>query len=133
MIQIEFEYIQIKTIVQANLTDEFADILQTYKNMRDINVDNKNYLYNGRKIKLNEVVQNIMNSIDKNKKHMKILVNDIGPETIVNNSKSKDILCNVCQEICQSEIKDYKIKLFGCKNGHVKENIRLNEYNKRDK
>ena len=70
-----------------------------------------------------------MNSIDFINKQMKILVKDIDSDTIAKNSNSKDFLCPVCQEICQYEIKDFTIKLFGCKNGHAKDNIRLNEFN----
>ena len=129
MIQIKFEYIGIKTIVQADLSEVFSHILQKYKNIQDINLDNKYYLYNGRKVKINEIIQNIINSNDLINKQMKISAKDIDPETIVKNLNSKDILCPVCQDICQYEIKNYIIKLFGCKNGHAKENKRLNEFN----
>ena len=43
--------------------------------------------------------------------------------------KSKDIICPICKEICIYDIKDYKIKLYGCKKGHIINNIKLDEFN----
>ena len=47
----------------------------------------------------------------------------------MNLAKSKDIICPKCKEVCQFEIKDYEINLFGCKNGHIEKNIKLNKFN----
>ena len=44
--------------------------------------------------------------------------------------KSKDIICPECSENSRFEIKDYKIKLSDCKNGHIIDNILLNEFEK---
>jgi len=44
--------------------------------------------------------------------------------------KSNDIICPACKELCKYEIKNHKIKLYGCKNGHIMENIKLEEFNK---
>ena len=43
--------------------------------------------------------------------------------------KSKDIICPICKEIRIYEIKDHKIKLCGCKNGHIIDNIKLDDFN----
>ena len=42
---------------------------------------------------------------------------------------SKEIICPECLEICLLNIKDFKINLFHCKNGHKIENIGLKEFN----
>ena len=42
--------------------------------------------------------------------------------------KSKNIICPECKENIKMDIKDYKINLYDCKNGHRKENILLNEF-----
>ena len=44
-----------------------------------------------------------------------------------NNDKnlSKDIICNICKEICFIDIHNYTFKLYGCKNNHVTKNILL--------
>ena len=37
--------------------------------------------------------------------------------------KSKDIICPQCKHNCLLDIKDYKIKLYDCKNSHETNNI----------
>ena len=41
--------------------------------------------------------------------------------------KSNDVICPICKEICKYEIKEHKIKLYDCKNGHITDNIKLDE------
>ena len=77
MVAIEFEYRQIKTIVQANLNDRFETVLNIYKTKTNIDINNLYYLVNGRYIDKNEIIKNIMNSNDKQNKTIKILVNNI--------------------------------------------------------
>jgi hypothetical protein len=132
MVEIEFNYLQLKTIIQANLNDTFLNVLLKYKNKSEIDLDNKCFLYNGKIIEKNEIVKNILNTIDKENKKIIILVNDISSGTTItkmNLAKSKDIICPKCKEVCQFEIKDYEINLFGCKNGHIEKNIKLNKFN----
>ena len=42
--------------------------------------------------------------------------------------KSKDVICPECGECIRIDIKDYKIKLYECKNKHKLENISLDEF-----
>ena len=132
MVSIELEYQQTHTFIQANLSDKFETILNKYKIKTNINTDNLCYLANGRIIYKNDIIENIMNDTDKQNQKIKILINDtnIGDNQNDNLIKSKDIICPVCKEVCEMEIKDYRIKLYDCKNGHVKENIKLDEFNK---
>ena len=44
--------------------------------------------------------------------------------------KSKEIICPKCYESCLIEIKDYKIKLYGCKNDHYCSYISLTDFDK---
>ena len=126
MVSIEFEYQQTKTIVQANLNDRFETVLNKYKTKTNIDINNLYYLVNGRYIDKNEIIKNIMNSNDKQNKTIKILVNNINSSIIqnINLIKSKDIICPECKEICKMELKDYRIKLYDCKKGHVNENLK---------
>ena len=39
-----------------------------------------------------------------------------------------EVICPMCQEQCKLEIKNYRIKLFGCKNGHTIDNIKFDEF-----
>jgi ssDNA-binding Zn-finger/Zn-ribbon topoisomerase 1 len=36
---------------------------------------------------------------------------------------SKDITCPECGGLCKIKINNYKIKLYECKNDHIKDNI----------
>ena len=77
-----------------------------------------------------------MTTSDKKNKKMIILVQSINTSIYIWNDniiKSNDIICPFCKEICKYEIKDHRIKLFGCKNGHVKENIKLKDFNDKQK
>ena len=51
----------------------------------------------------------------------------IKPETEEENNKinnaSKDIICNICKEICLINIHGYTFDLYGCKNNHITNNI----------
>ena len=132
MVQVEFEYEQVRTIIQVNLTDTFSKALQNYKNKRNINLENKFFVANAKNIQKTDIIKNIMSSIDKRNKSIKVLVYDDEEDNINNNPnliKSKDIVCPECKEICKFEINNYKIKFYGCKNVHIKENIPLSEFN----
>ena len=50
---------------------------------------------------------------------------NLGTIKVIN---SNDIICPSCQELCKYEIIEHKIKLFGCKNKHKVENIKLDEF-----
>ena len=84
MVQVEFDYLQIKTIIQSNLTDAFATPLQKYKSKTEVDLENKVFLVNGKNIEKTDIIENIMNNLDKQNKKIKILVNDIGIETNIN-------------------------------------------------
>ena len=47
---------------------------------------------------------------------------------IIENSNNKDVICPICQENCFIKINNYKINLFGCKNGHNMNNILFKDY-----
>ena len=74
-----------------------------------------------------------MSEIDKRNNIMKVLVNsntksddlDIKKDHL---GKSKDIICPECFEPCKIEIKNYRIKLYDCKNGHETENIKYEDF-----
>ena len=44
--------------------------------------------------------------------------------------KSKEIKCPECGEICKIKFNNFKITLFGCKNGHKTNDLSLEQYNK---
>ena len=132
MVEIEFNYKQDITIIQANLDASFELIIEQF--IKKTNLERKNvyFLANGIYINKNDIIENIMSESEKQNKKMTILVYSINTTIYNANSnsiKSNDIICPECKELCKYEIKNYRIKLFGCKNGHIIENIKLNEFN----
>ena len=60
---------------------------------------------------------------------MDILVYERNLNKVKNNKiKINEIICNKCGENIRILIEDYKIKLFGCKNGHEINNISFVEF-----
>ena len=133
MVEIIFNYNQVEIIIQTNLDDLFNTIIQKYKNKSQLDINNLCFICNGEPIPINEKISNIMNESEKlntNRKSILVLTININiNEDITNMVKSKDIIFPICKEICIYEIKDHKIKLFGCKNGHIVDNIKLVDFN----
>ena len=132
MIEIIFDYKQIKTTIQANLDDSFNKIIQKFINKTNLDLDNMYFLSNGKIINQNEIIKNIMNESEIKNKKMIILVYPLNSTIKTENTniiKSNDIICPICKELCKYDIKDYRIKLYECKNGHIKENIKLDDFN----
>ena len=134
MVELIFKYNGIETLIKANLDDSFNTIVQKYINETKLDINNIYFIYNDKKISNDEQILDIMNESEKINKRKIILV--LSVNNIINNDntnmiKSKDIICPTCKEPCIYEIKDYKIKLYGCKNGHITENIKLDDFNKK--
>ena len=139
MSEVEFIYNGITTIIQCKLNDKMKNICQKFKEKANIN-DNTSifYSYDG-KVGFNEELsfEEIANREDKRRNKMNILVY-ANQTIIINNNngnvvKSKNIICPECNENIKMDIKDYKINLCDCKNGHRIENILLNEFEETQK
>ena len=127
-IEIEFNYQGQITNIQCNTQDNVNNIFQKFINKLNIDINLIYFLYSGNIIEGNSIIEKIINSTDKERIKMTLLVNN--KEDINNNTmiiKPKDISCPKCGEISRINITDYKI-LLQCKNGHNKGNILLNEY-----
>ena len=132
MVELIFNYNQVQTLILANLNDSFNDVIQKYANKAQLDINNAQFFSNGQKISNNEKVKNILNKTEKSINRKIILVLSIN--STINNIntnmiKSKDIICPTCKEPCMFYIIDHKIYLYGCKNGHIINNIKLNEFN----
>ena len=107
------------------------EVCQKFKEKANIGHDtNIFYSYDG-KIGLNEELtfEQTANSEDKKRNKMNILVYENQTEIIINNKiKSKNIICPECKENIKMDLKDYKINLYDCINGHRTDNILLNEF-----
>ena len=130
MVQIEFDNNQAITVIQAKLEDLFKDVLSKYLGKTLLSPDSVCFLANGSIINPNLSVEKQMNNLDKANKSMKVIVNvmkeDEDDKAII---KSKQIICPECKEPCRIKLENYKIKLYDCIKGHVKENINLIDFN----
>jgi len=134
MVEVEFNYNGIKTVIQCKLNDKIKNICQDYLN--EINEDKNNifFSYNenaGNNFNEELTIQEMINEEDKKRNKMVILVFKSELEKEENDIiKSKDIICPKCGESIKFEIIKFKIKLSECKNGHIIDNILLNEFEK---
>ena len=116
MVTIEFNYNQMITVIQANLTDLFRDVVDKYYQKSLIPKDSVYFLVNGGIIKLERTIESYMNDINKKEGKMNVLVNMIYQEKENVIQESKEIICPECKEPCLIKIEDYHIKLCECKN-----------------
>ena len=120
MVEIEFDLNQESIVVQVNLNDIFQVAIDSYIKKSLLDPNSIFFLANGRQINPNETVESQMSNINKANKRMKVLVQFLKKDTIVDVTiKSNEIICSKCKEPCLLEIEDYKIKLYKCKNNHI--------------
>ena len=117
-------------IIQCNDQNKIKDIFNKFSVKSETNKDLLYFLYGGNIINEELTLEELYNPIDKKEKKITILVyemNDIFDEEgeLI---KSKEIICPKCYEICLLKIKDYRIKLYDCKNMHVTKDILLDEF-----
>ena len=122
-IQIEFSYQGQSTIIQGNTQDILNNTFQNFANKAQIDINSVYFIYSGNIIDWNSTIEQKINSTDKKRKRMIILVYNIN-EMDQNTSiiKPKDISYPKCGDIAKINIVDYKI-LLQCKNGHKMGNI----------
>ena len=129
MVEVVFDYKQIKTVIQGNLDDLFENIIKKYVQKSNLDINNIYFISNGKTLNRKDKLESIMSDLEKRSKKIIILVYSINSTINIENTnikKSNDIICPECKEICRYEIKDYKIKLYDCNQGHIKENIKFN-------
>ena len=90
---------------------------------KDINV--LLFLYNGQEVNQEKTYEQIINSTDKQRNAMNVVVYEINQTYKTNQTlaKSKEIICPKCGENALINISRYKIKIFNCKNNHIIENL----------
>ena len=133
MVQIEFNYQQIPTIIQINAQERFELAVSRFTNKTGVNPNEVSFLSDGRVINLNDNIQNILSDSERQNQRKVILVIPLNSTINMGNNnhiiQSKEIICPYCHEPCKFEIKNYRIKLFDCIKGHMLENIKLKEFN----
>ena len=131
MVEIEFDFNQVKTNIQAKLNDPFQYVINKFMQKSLLQPGSVSFLVNGKVINPNGSVESHMSNLNKQNKKMNIIVTMIeneDPNKQQNIVKSKDIICPQCKQPCSIITEDYKIKLYECINGHTTEDIKFIDF-----
>ena len=131
MVEVEFNFNQAITNIQAKLDDPFQDVIDKFMQKSLLQPGSVNFLTNGKVINPNESVESHMSNLNKKNKKMKIIVtmteNDNQNEEQVI-AKSKDIICPQCKEPCRITTENSQINLYDCVNGHNNKDIKFIDF-----
>ena len=119
---------------KCKCNDKKNNSVNKFSKEKNSDEKNINYLYKGKKINKELTSNEQLNQEDKNQKSINTIVNKKNDEK--NNQiliLSKEIICPQCKENILLDIKDFKINLQGCKNGHKINNILLHKYEESQK
>ena len=132
MSQIEFDYNGKKGIIQCNKNDKIKDILEKFLIKSEIKGDNIYILYDGKILNKELTFNEAANDNDKKRNQMNCIVRDNTDEIEEGSGlkKSKYIICPECMENIRISLKDYKVKLYECRNWHETEDMQLDEFEK---
>ena len=127
----EFQYKGDITTIPAEGADKFMEICSKFTNKINVEITTLNFIYSGTVINLGSTLNQTISRIDKERKLMRILVFDaeVIPES-QSLVKSPYIICPTCKEQARFEMINYRIKISGCKNRHVNDNILLKDFEK---
>ena len=128
----EIIYNRIPINIQCNENEKYKDILNRFCIKVKRNKNEISFLYGGNIINENKSFNELSSSEDKQRKKMSILVTDNSTNESQNNKLKiyKNILCPQCQDVIRIEVKDFKIKLFDCSNGHIIDDLSFLEFYK---
>ena len=125
MASIDFIY-EGKTLrIICNMNEKMSKIKEKFAIKALVEKEAVYFLYNGNKIDEKKTLEEVIG--DKEEK--KILVYKV--DEIEKNKveiKSKNIICPECGEDIRIKIEEYKIRLYGCKNGHEIRDILIEDY-----
>lgn len=129
MPNIKFTYEGIETTYSCKIIERIKDICQIYVSKENLDINKLIFLYNGSEVNKEKSIEEIINEEDRKRESMNILVFHIYEDVKSNNIiKSNEVICPECKESAFIQLKDFKIDLFGCKNGHKMHNLSLQDY-----
>ena len=131
MSEVEFNYNGTITIIQCKENEKMSDICDRFATKSETNKDSLFFTYDGKggnQFKQNLTFSQMANTLDKGRKKMNIIVNNVTDDENNKIIKSKNVLCPKCGESIRLNIKNYKITLFDCKNDHKINNLYLKEF-----
>ena len=131
MTTVEFIQCGEKIIIQCDDSDSMDKIINKYIQKSKRNPSKLSYLYNGNLLKRKSSFKDTANQMDKDRKTMTVAIfeedndEEVKAKTFM---KANRVICPECYEDAKIEIKDYKIKIYGCKNEHVNHKILFKEF-----
>ena len=132
MAKVVFSFENEETIIECDFKDKMKDIFMKYCSKIQKDFNKLLFKYNANIIKEDMEYCQLLNEEDKKRNIMNIIVSENSNSIPLSEKmiKSKEIICPECKESILIEIKDYKINLSKCKNGHEIKNILLKDYEK---
>ena len=120
----------VQTKILCSIYDKMIVIVNKFIMKSKIDARKVYFLYAGNQINYNLTFYEQANNMDKLRNEMCILVYYNNSNISINEGiiKSKEVICPKCKENCLISFDDYKIRLYDCKNGHMTDNIFLNEF-----
>ena len=120
----------VQTKILCSIYDKMIVIVNKFIMKSKIDATKAQFLYAGNQINYNLTFYEQANNMDKLRNEMCILVYYNNSYISVNDGiiKSKEVICPKCKENCLISLDNYKIRLYDCKNGHITDNIFLNEF-----
>ena len=129
MAQIEFTFNGNPTLIQCKENEKIKEICKRFASKNDLDINTIYFLYSSIRLDGELTFEECANIEDKNRNKMNVLVYNINENPIIKSIiKSKDVICPKCGENAKINLKNYKIKIYGCKNNHEINDILLNEY-----
>lgn len=133
MAKVEFIYNGNVTSILCSENESMQEICERFATKAQTNINNLIFLYSGNNINLKNTLSKIINNIDKERKVISIIVNQLNTLTktksITSLVKSDLPICPECSETTMFNVANFYINLTECKNRHVK-NLFINEYEK---
>ena len=124
MAETEFEYEGNKINIQCDPNEQMSDIINKFNAKTGTKKEDLQFVAEGKDVKENETFK----SQYKLKRKVSVLVNKISKEIKDSLKKSNYIICPNCKGSSQILFNNYKIELYGCKNGHETKDISINDF-----
>ena len=132
MNKVDFTYNDDKFFVQCNNEDKMKDIISKFLSKCGKERKNIVFLYNGLIINEELAFNQCCNRLDRSRNYMNVLVveGQSSVDEVINLIKSNYIICPQCKENAFLTIKNFKLCIKGCKQGHETKDLELKELEK---
>ena len=129
MLKIEFQYNTSNIDIQAKIDEKMRQACSKFIQKTKIDINNVYFIYSGNIINLDLTLEQIINKVDKERSIMSIIVIDHSNESGNNNIVIPPyIICPICKEPARYEMKEYRIKIYNCRNGHTIDDILIKDF-----